>query len=155
MGTGNSGLRRRDFVRSGVGNGRIPRFVRPERKREAQTHSLYGSMFQSSLLLSAARQNSNSRRGLCEQTHICWKTRWRDPWKMAWTPTLLRVVAGDHATWDCKSLRWNPACRGFGRPDYCLAPSSYVRLCYSTGGVSGIFRPQKTSLHAPGDSVER
>ena len=104
----------------GVGNGRIPRFVRPERKREAQTHSLYGSMFQSSLLLSAARQNSNSRRGLCEQTHICWKTRWRDPWKMAWTPTLLRVVAGDHATWDCKSLRWNPACRGFGRPDYCL-----------------------------------
>ena len=42
---------------------------------------------------------------------------------MAWTPTLVRLVAGDHATWDRKSLRWNPACRGFGRPDHCLAPS--------------------------------
>ena len=53
--------------------------------------------------------------------------------------------------WDRKSLWCDPACRGFGRPDCSLAPSNQVRRYHSAGGVSGIFRPQKKSLHAPGD----
>ena len=33
-----------------------------------------------------------------------------------------------------------------------FAPSHQVRLYHSAGDVPGIFRPQKTSLHAPGDA---
>ena len=31
-------------------------------------------------------------------------TGWRGPRTMAWTATLVRLVIGDHATWDRKSL---------------------------------------------------
>lgn len=104
VGTGNSAPRTRVWGRSGVGNGRSPRFVRPEREPGAQNYALYGFRIQSSLLLSAARPNSNCRRGLCEQTRISNNTGWRGPRTMAWTATLVRLVIGDHATWDRKSL---------------------------------------------------
>ena len=73
---------------------------------------------------------------------------------MAWTPTLLRVVAGDHATRDCKSLRWNPV-SWVREARLLFGYSNEICLHDSAEDLAGIFRPQKISLHAPGDSVER
>ena len=52
----------------------------------------------------------------------------------------------------CLEVRAKSGVRG---SNSIFAPSDQVRLYHSAGDVPGIFRPQKTSLHAPGDSVER
>ena len=49
------------------------------------------------------------------------KTGWTSHPEMAWTPRMVQLVARDHAAGQCKLILWNPAYRGFGRPDFCLA----------------------------------
>ena len=70
VGTGNTHRERGAPEGFSLCNGRSPRFVRPEREPGAQDHALYGFRIQSSLLLSAARPNSNCRQGLGEQARI-------------------------------------------------------------------------------------
>ena len=52
----------------------------------------------------------------------------------------------------CLEVRAKSGVRG---SNSMFAPSDQVRLHHSSGDVPGIFRPQKTSLHASDDIVER